>query len=158
MVNGKQYVAITVGTGGSWAMSGSQTNAKGNSLPNISRLLVYALGGAAELPPAEPRPARRLAPPPATSSPAIVARGETEYRTYCGRCHGPEGATNFGILPDLRYSAALHSSEAWAAVVLKGLMKANGMASFAPVLDASEAEAIRAYVIAQAHTAQQGSN
>ena len=68
MVDGKQYVAITVGTGGSWAMSGSQTNAKGNSLPNISRLLVYALGGAAELPPAEPRPARTLAPPPATAS------------------------------------------------------------------------------------------
>jgi quinohemoprotein ethanol dehydrogenase len=157
-VDGVQYVAITVGTGGSWAMSGLQTNAKGNSLPNISRLLVYALGGAANLPPAEPRPARTLAPPPATASPAIVARGEAEYRTYCGRCHGPEGATNFGILPDLRYSAALHSSEAWAAVVLKGLMKANGMASFAPVLDGSEAEAIRAYVIAQAHAAQQASN
>lgn len=32
-------------------------------------------------------------------------------------------------------------------------MKANGMASFAPVLDASEAEAIRAYVITQANAA-----
>ncbi|MBF8300320.1 MAG: PQQ-dependent dehydrogenase, methanol/ethanol family, partial [Acidobacteria bacterium] len=43
MVDGVQYVAITVGTGGSWAMSGAPANAKGNSLPNISRLLVYAL-------------------------------------------------------------------------------------------------------------------
>jgi len=32
-------------------------------------------------------------------------------------------------------------------------MKANGMASFAPVLDADKAEAIRAYVIVQAHAA-----
>jgi hypothetical protein len=33
-------------------------------------------------------------------------------------------------------------------------MKANGMAPFASVLDANEAEAIRAYVIAQAHAAR----
>ena len=75
MVDGVQYVAITVGTGGSWAMSGSQTNAKGNSLPNISRLLVYALGGASELPPAEPAAARTLAPPP-----AIAAAGDRRAR------------------------------------------------------------------------------
>ena len=134
-------------------MSGSQANAKGNNLPNISRLLVYALGGAAELPPARPRPTVPLAPPPATAAPETVARGEVEYRTFCGRCHGVEGAANFGILPDLRYSATLRSSEAWAAVVLGGALAPNGMASFAPVLDAREADAIRAYVIAQANAA-----
>jgi len=153
MVGDVQYVAIMAGTGGSWAMSGSQANAKGNNLPNISRLLVYALGRSTALPAAQPRPARTLAPPPAAAAPEIVARGEAEYRTYCGRCHGVEGAANFGILPDLRYSAALQSSGAWSAVVLGGVMKANGMASFAPVLDADKAEAIRAYVIVQAHAA-----
>jgi alcohol dehydrogenase (cytochrome c)/quinohemoprotein ethanol dehydrogenase len=153
MVDGVQYVAIMVGTGGSWAMSGAQANAKGNSLPNVSRLLVYSLGGAAKIPPAVPHETPPLAPPPATAPAETVARGEVEYRAYCGRCHGPEGAANFGILPDLRYSATLASSEAWAAVVLLGAMKANGMVSFAPVLDATEAEAIRAYVIAQANAA-----
>jgi hypothetical protein len=38
-------------------------------------------------------------------------------------------------------------------VVVGGGLKANGMASFAEVLDAEEAEAVRAYVIAQAHAA-----
>ncbi|MGH9256719.1 MAG: c-type cytochrome, partial [Vicinamibacterales bacterium] len=152
MVGGVQYVALMAGTGGSWAQGGSQFNAKGNSLPNLSRLLVYALGGAAELPPARPRPTVPLAPPPATAAADVVARGEMEYATFCGRCHGP-GAANFGILPDLRYSATLQSSEAWAAVVLKGALAQNGMASFAPVLDASEADAIRAYVIMQANAA-----
>ena len=85
---------------------------------------------------------------------ATVARGEAEYRTYCGRCHGPDTA-NYGILPDLRYSTALRSKERWAAVVLEGAMKADGMASFAPVLDANKAEAVRAFVIAQANAAQQ---
>ena len=151
MVGGVQYVAIMVGTGGSWAMSGAQANAKGNSLPNVSRLLVYALGGTTKLPTPDPRPVRPLAPPPATAPAATVARGEAEYRNYCGRCHGPVGAMNFGILPDLRYSAALGSKDTWAAVVLGGALKANGMASFAEVLDATEADAIRAYVIAQAN-------
>ena len=150
---GVQYVAITVGTGGSWAMSGARGNAKGNALPNRSRLLVYTLDGAATLPPPAPPPARTMAPPPSTASAETVARGEAVYRTYCGRCHGPEGAVNLGILPDLRYSAALSSREAWAAVVLGGAMKANGMAAFTSVLDANEAEAIRAYVIAQTHAA-----
>jgi alcohol dehydrogenase (cytochrome c)/quinohemoprotein ethanol dehydrogenase len=153
MVGGVQYVAVMVGTGGSWAMSGAQANAKGNSLPNVSRLLVYTLGGTTRLPAPEPRPVRPLAPPPATATAATVARGEAQYRTYCGRCHGPVGAVNFGILPDLRYSAALGSKDTWAAVVLGGGLKANGMASFAEVLDATEADAIRAYVIAQANAA-----
>ncbi|OFW14139.1 MAG: alcohol dehydrogenase [Acidobacteria bacterium RIFCSPLOWO2_12_FULL_67_14] len=155
---GEQYVAVAVGTGGSWAMSGARTNAKGNSLPNVSRLLVYKLGGTAQLPAQAPRPARTLAPPPAAAAREVVARGEAEYRTYCGRCHGPDGAANYGILPDLRYSAALQSSQTWAAVVLGGALKANGMASFAPVVDAEEAEAIRAFVIAQANALRQGTN
>jgi len=153
-MGGTQYVALAVGTGGSWAQGGGRANAKGNSLPNISRLLVYALDSKAALPPPPARPERTLAPPPATASAAVVARGEAEYRNYCGRCHGGEGAINFGILPDLRYSAALASKETWAAIVLGGVLKANGMASFAPVIDADEAEAIRAYVIAQAQASQ----
>ena len=43
------------------------------------------------------------------------------------------------------------SAEAWRIVVLDGALEDNGMASFATVLDAEAAEAIRAFVIAQAH-------
>jgi mono/diheme cytochrome c family protein len=94
-----------------------------------------------------------LAPPPATASAETVAHGESVYGPYCGRCHGRVGAANFGILPDLRYSAMLATREAWAAVVLDGQLAANGMASFAEVVNADDADAIRAYVIAQAHAA-----
>jgi quinohemoprotein ethanol dehydrogenase len=72
---------------------------------------------------------------------------------YCGRCHGRSGAVNLGILPDLRYSATLGSSDAWRAIVLDGRLARNGMASFSPVLSRDDAEAVRAYVIAQAHAA-----
>jgi mono/diheme cytochrome c family protein len=134
-------------------MAGDKASTKGNDLPNISRLLVYSLGGTTELPPAPPPPVRVLAPPPATAPAATVAHGQTVYGAYCSRCHGRADAANFGILPDLRYSATLATSEAWAAVVLDGQLAQSGMASFAPVISADDADAIRAYVVAQAHAA-----
>jgi alcohol dehydrogenase (cytochrome c)/quinohemoprotein ethanol dehydrogenase len=148
-IDDRQYVAIMVGSGGSWGMVGGDANIKGNNLPNISRLLVYALGGTASLPPAPPRPERKLSPPPATASAATVARGAGLYGAHCGNCHGA-GAVNLGILPDLRYSAALQTDVAWQNIVLGGALEDTGMASFAPVLDKEAAEAIRAFVIAQA--------
>jgi quinohemoprotein ethanol dehydrogenase len=138
------------GSGGSWGMIGGDANIKGNNLPNISRLLVFAIGGTAKLPPAPPRPERKLSPPPATASAATVGAGAAAFGAYCGNCHGA-GAISLGILPDLRYSERLKSAEAWKAVVLEGLLEEEGMASFATVLDDKAADAIRAFVIAQAH-------
>jgi len=153
-IGDKQYVAIMVGSGGSWGMVGGDANIKGNNLPNISRLLVFSRGGTAKLPPVAPRPARTLNPPPATASAAIVGAGAAAYGQYCGNCHGA-GAVNLGILPDLRYSSRLPSAEEWRSVVLDGALEDDGMASFAMVLDAKAAEAIRAFVIAQANATKQ---
>ena len=149
-IGGQQYVAITVGTGGSWGMIGGDANTKGYNLPNISRVLVFGIGGKATLPPAPARPARKLSPPPATAAAKTVGTGAGLYGKYCGNCHG-QGAVNLGILPDLRYTAALNSDAAWQNIVLGGALEESGMASFAPVLDKDGAEAIRAFVIAQAN-------
>jgi alcohol dehydrogenase (cytochrome c)/quinohemoprotein ethanol dehydrogenase len=97
-IDGKQYVAIMVGSGGSWGMIGGDANIKGNNLPNISRLLVYAIGGKATLPPAPPRPERKISAPPATAPAKTVAAGAAAYGTYCGNCHGA-GAVNLGYFP-----------------------------------------------------------
>jgi mono/diheme cytochrome c family protein len=149
-VKGKQYVAIMVGTGGSWAMIGGDGNTKGYNLPNISRLLVFGLDGKGQLPPAPPKTERKLSPPPATAPAKTVATGNGLYHTYCVSCHGG-GAVNTGILADLRYSDKLKTPEAWGSIVLDGGLEDEGMASFAPVLDKEGAEAIRAFVIAQAN-------
>jgi alcohol dehydrogenase (cytochrome c)/quinohemoprotein ethanol dehydrogenase len=135
-------------------MSGDRASTKGNDLPNISRLLVYTLGGAAALPAPPPRVERELAPPPATAPAETVAQGEAVYGAFCSRCHGRANAANYGILPDLRYSALLATSEAWSAVVIGGQLAHNGMASFQSVISADDADAIRAYVIAQANAAR----
>ena len=152
-VGGKQYVAIMVGSGGSWGMIGGDANIKGNNLPNISRLLVFGIGGTTTLPPPKPRPQRTLSPPPATASASTVGAGAAAYGAYCGNCHGA-GATSLGILPDLRYSSALQSADTWRSIVLDGILQEDGMASFSPVLDAKAADAIRAFVIAQANAAK----
>src|SRR5688500_9839470 len=126
-VGGKQYVAIMAGSGGSWGMIGGDANIKGNNLPNISRLLVFAIGGTAKLPPAPPRPERKLSPPPATASAATVGAGAAAVGMYCGNGHGA-GAISLGILPDLRYSERLKSAEDWKSVVLDGILEDEWLA------------------------------
>ena len=134
-------------------MTGDDANTKGNDLPNVSRLLVYAIDATAQLRPPPPPPSA-ISPPPVTASAETVAHGESCLRgRIAGGCHGRAGAANFGILPDLRYSAMLATNEAWAAVVLDGQLAPNGMASFASVISADDADAIRAYVVTQAHVA-----
>jgi alcohol dehydrogenase (cytochrome c)/quinohemoprotein ethanol dehydrogenase len=64
-------------------------------------------------------------------------------------CHGDVSVSG-GVLPDLRYSAAL-SSDQWFNIVLDGLLQPNGMVSFKKELSRSDAEAIRSYVIFRAN-------
>ena len=103
-----------------------------------------------------PTPARVLAPPPLTAVGGNVAHDEgfVPYGAFCCRCHGVAAAAS-GILPDLRYSArCCRASEAWAAVVLDGALAPPAWHSFAPVRERRRMiDAIRAYVIAQAHAA-----
>jgi quinohemoprotein ethanol dehydrogenase len=149
-IAGMQYVAIMAGSGGSWGMIGGDANIKGNNLPNRSRVLVFAIGGTGTLPQTPPPPERTLSPPPVTASAATVGAGAAAFGEYCGNCHGA-GAISLGILPDLRYSERLRSADDWRSVVLDGILQDEGMASFVAVLDAKSAEAIRAFVIAQAN-------
>jgi quinohemoprotein ethanol dehydrogenase len=149
-IDGEQYVAIMVGTGSSWALIGGDTNMKGYVPTNVSRLLVYRLGGSVQLPVAtlvQPLP---IAPPPATAAAGVVDKGGSLYGTYCASCHGG-GAVQVGILPDLRRTPTLQTAEGWEQVVVGGARQAHGMANFSSVLSKDDAEAIRAYVVLRAN-------
>jgi mono/diheme cytochrome c family protein len=52
-------------------------------------------------------------------------------------------------MPDLRFMTA-GRHEAFNEIVLNGILAANGMAAFADILTATDAERIRQYVISQA--------
>jgi alcohol dehydrogenase (cytochrome c)/quinohemoprotein ethanol dehydrogenase len=147
-LDGEQYVAVLVGTGGALGLTQGAPSLKSGPMRNISRMLAFKLGGTATLtePPAI---ARAIDPPPLTATPAVVADGGRLYAANCGVCHGA-AAISVGIVPDLRSSPYL-SDDGYFDIVLNGTLRERGMVSFAPMINRDEAAAIRSYVIAQAH-------
>lgn len=150
-VNGEQYVAVLAGWGGAYALTadGHLVNSQG-PVRNVSRLLVFKLGGDAKLPPEKDLASLPLDPPPSRASAETIALGKGKYARYCSVCHAP-GAVGSTVLPDLRRSGTLGNPKAWMAVVHDGILKDNGMVSFEGSLSKDEIEAIRAYVIQRAN-------
>jgi quinohemoprotein ethanol dehydrogenase len=149
IVNGQQYIAVLAGWGGVFPLATGAVATKGGTVRNISRMLVFKLGGTASLPPAPEVEPPVLNPPPMTGSEATVKKGQQLYQTYCSTCHG-DAVVSGGVLPDLRYSSTLGNDE-WFNVVLRGLLEPHGMVSFSKEISHEDAAAIRAYVIYRAH-------
>jgi len=150
-VGGEQYVTILAGWGGAAPLFAGEIvtqAAKGG----LERILTFKLGGGATLPPLL-TVKRPLNPPALTASKEALEQGGALYRSYCTRCHGHATVAG-GVVTDLRYSAMLGSPEAYRAVVLDGVLMRNGMISFSDFLKPDDVEAIRAYVIEQAHREQ----
>lgn len=148
-VDGEQYIAVTAGRDGVQFLAPGELGIVTGEERTISRLLVFKLGGSAELPPLPPKVEKPLNPPPLEADAATVQHGFELYSRYCGTCHG-DAAVSAGVVPDLRYSPYLHG-DAFDAVVLDGALAARGMASFAPVFDGADADAVQAYLIQRAH-------
>ena len=144
-VGGEQYIAVMAGRGFS---GGNDADARAR---NPGRIFAFKLDGKATLPPG-PGPAPPANPPEEIFAAAVVAAGAEPYRVYCSRCHGGE-THSLNIIPDLRRSAALSSAALWKSIVIDGALEPNGMIGWSQFLGAEEAEAIRAYVAAQARAA-----
>jgi mono/diheme cytochrome c family protein len=138
-VDGEQYVAVV----GGFRQTGSYY------APNNSRLLVYKLGAIGKLPDEVAFPDPVLNPPAAFGSAEVINHGQQVYGRFCSTCHGSDGLSR-GMFPDLRYSGALGSAAAFKAIVIDGALTQNGMVSFAKGISATDAEAVRAYVVSKA--------
>jgi alcohol dehydrogenase (cytochrome c)/quinohemoprotein ethanol dehydrogenase len=149
-VNGQQYVAVLAGWGGVFPLAAGEVSFKSGRVPNISRMLVFKPDGNANLPPPRPAESVALRPPPSTASAEEVHRGEATFQRFCAACHG-DVAVSGGVIPDLRYSSALASQQSFSAIVLGGLLRKQGMVSFAKELSAEDVNAIRTYVIFRAN-------
>jgi quinohemoprotein ethanol dehydrogenase len=143
-VNGEQYVAVSVGMGGSAGLNLTEFDYQ-----NAGYVIAWKLGGKASLPVVEKRPPGRVQVPMTDVSAGRIAEGQALYSQHCFRCHGV-GTKSGGMLPDLRFSSR-ETHARWNDIVLGGIRADRGMASFADVLAPADAEAIQAYVIAQAH-------
>lgn len=149
-VGGVQYVAVMAGWGGAWPMLGGQLAEQPVNGVGPNRLLVFRLGGKSRLPAPEKALRSPLSPPPATFSLAQITLGDRLYGENCLRCHGI-AAVSASMVPDLRHSGAIGDADVLKQVVLEGALRSRGMPSFAGVLSAADAEAIRAYLIHRAN-------
>ncbi|MGB8542702.1 MAG: PQQ-dependent dehydrogenase, methanol/ethanol family [Candidatus Acidiferrales bacterium] len=148
-VKGQQYVAVLSGWGGVFPLVTGEVALKVGRRPNIGRMLAFKLGGNDSVPASQEIEMPLLNPPKSTASPSAIENGKQMYQRYCSMCHG-DVAVSGGVLPDLRYSAAL-SSDQWFNIVLGGLLQPKGMVSFKRELSHRDAEAIRSYVIFRAN-------
>jgi len=150
-VGGDQYVAILLGWGGAVGLAaGEIALASHTGEGNVPRLLVFRLNGTDTIPAAPAPTARVLHPPPDAAAPAVLAKGQEDYNYACGMCHG-DAATSGGVLPDLRYAAALADPTVWNSIVRDGVLEKRGMVSFASRFTPDRTNAIRAYVIHRAN-------
>jgi len=151
-LDGEQYISVNVGWGGAFALLfGEYVQAE--SLPNVSRVLTFKLGGKASLPAVTWHPTVVFNPPPQTANADTLALGFATYQDICMGCHGLNAVSGM-LIPDLRGSAYLWDEKGWDNVVRGGQLKDKGMASFANNISAGQAQAVRAYVIQQAQRGQ----
>lgn len=148
-LDGRQYVAILIGFGGTTISTGFQFPQKE---ARAGRLMVFGLDGKAK---ATPYPVSSRVPltlPKAMAPASVVQAGAARFAENCMVCHGVSAIG--GTLPDLRYSAAILDRPAFEAIVRKGALSDLGMVGFGDRLTPSEIESIRLYLQAQARAAR----
>ena len=152
-VKGEQYVAVLTGRGGALPLAIGYAIGAAKTVPNLPRLLVFKLGGTAQLPSLVPPSTAAFNPPAPTGTPDQIAGGKLLFGRYCQVCHGAN-AGGGGVLPDLQRSNALGNPATWKSIVIDGaLAKDGGMVSFAKVMSPEQAQSVRMYIIEEANWA-----
>ena len=154
-IDGQQYVAVMAGWGGVWALAPGVLSDISGPVRNVSRLLVFRVGGTAQLPAAAAlhRRARSIRPPIAAHARSGRRRAARSTAAFAASAMATP-AISGALVPDLRYSAALENADAWRRIVIDGALRENGMVSWSSVMNAEQADTIRQYVIHRAHEDQ----
>jgi len=155
-IDGEQYVTITTGWGSAYGLAAGLAFDEPVP-PVVGKVVTFKLGGNAIIADADLPTIERVAATEAFGDEEMLTLGLTKYQRNCAVCHG-EFAISSGVLPDLRWSPIGGDSESWKSVVLEGSLRDIGMVAFDDVLSEEDAEAIRAYVVKQAHLAPEAEN
>lgn len=153
-VDGKQYVTVLTGSGGSLVLKGDvyRQYAIGYR-EQARRVLTFVLGGKASLPAATPYRFEPIADPGYTSNAEAQQRGFAVYSQTCVMCHGRDGDASGGNAPDLRASLLILDRRQFTAIVKDGTLRQQGMPRFDDISPAV-VEDIRAYLRMLAHQAR----
>ncbi|MHA7898373.1 MAG: PQQ-dependent dehydrogenase, methanol/ethanol family [Henriciella sp.] len=152
-IEGEQYVTITTGWGSAYLLSAGGVAAPQPVPPAVGKVVTFKIGGTGEVPDIDVPLVEPTPKADEFGTEAQLAEGLIHYARNCTVCHGPF-AVSAGVLPDLRWSAYTSSADAWKGVLIDGNLQSIGMVSFADVLSEDEVEAIRAYVVQQAHNSE----
>lgn len=150
---GKQYVSILVGYGGATAAFGQFMNVGWKYGAQPRRLLTFAIGGRARLPPSARRDMKVHAIDDAdlVLDEADVAAGRT-LSIQCAACHGVGFSSPGSPGPDIRESAIALRLDTFSELLKSGALLPNGMPKFAHLTDEQMWE-LHAYVRARAREA-----
>ena len=152
-IDGEQYVTITTGWGSAYLLSAGAVAAPQPVPPTVGKVVTFKLGGDQMIADIDIPLIERAPQTAEFGTEEQLQIGLVQYARNCTVCHGPF-AVSAGVLPDLRWSTYTSSAEAWKGVLVDGNLQSIGMVSFADVLSEDEVEAIRAYVVQQAHNSE----
>jgi quinohemoprotein ethanol dehydrogenase len=133
-VDGVQYVTVSAGWGGAFALIGGDAAVAAGTRPG-GAVLTYAL-------------ASKSTPMAAPAVDPDVAKGEKLFHHNCALCHGAGAISGSGV-PDLRHSAAAADPKALALVVKNGV-PGTGMAPLGKWVSEDEAKLIQKYLMKRA--------
>lgn len=127
-VDGKQYIAVLVGWGGSASMGSDVMNVGWKYGANTRRLLAFAIGGNKTLP-KEPGPSLKV---DTVDDPSLVideeaAQAGRDLFLQCALCHGRDVISAGSPAPDLRESALAMDPQGFREVVKGGALIQRGM-------------------------------
>ncbi|MEE2636237.1 MAG: PQQ-dependent dehydrogenase, methanol/ethanol family [Acidobacteriota bacterium] len=143
-IDGQQYLAVLAGWGGGGTILDAGL-AAASHYENLGRLLVFRLGATAPVPPVTPKTEAFLAPTFGADLTETEERGQDLFHdTGCAICHGLM-AVSSGTIPDLRQLDET-SHQRFDAVVRGGILRNQGMPSYADLLTEGDVAAIQVYL------------
>ena len=148
-IDGEQYVTITTGWGSAYGLAAGLAYEEPVP-PAVGKVITFKLGGNALIADVDIPMIERIPATAEFGDAEMIQTGLVHYQNNCAVCHG-DLAISSGVLPDLRWSAIAGDAASWKSVVTDGTLASNGMVAFDNVLSEEDVEAVRAYVIKQAH-------
>jgi len=142
LLDGRQFLSVLVGWGGTTSLFGY--NASGEYKAE-GRLWTFVLGGDRDVEPVHGAAKPALTAIDYDDTAAVIAQGADLYARRCAMCHGG-GANSGGAIADLRYATAA-TFGIFERIVREGAYAQLGMPKLGVVLSASEADAIKSYLL-----------
>ena len=148
MVDGEQYMAIQVGSGGAAGLTeGDAATPASARYGNFGRMVSFKLNGGLAIEKPEEWAREIPEPPVINASAEQIDRGMEKYHASCTFCHGI-GVYGGAVVPDLRKMSP-QTHRMFKEIVLEGLLVDRGMSSFADRFNEDDVDDIYAFINAR---------